>query len=131
MTLQPPTALEQGQGYTQRGWAYLKRCWLEFITDLSVMPRGMVSFEAIERHKSGVPHCHGLLGRRRGQLREGFEWLIGQKMSIQEGLNERVGWSVVRPFEEGGGAAWYVAKYVAKDRAEWTIREVGYCSAEK
>jgi len=116
VTFRPP----DGQaGYTQRGHAY---CWRQGDLLLSWL-RGvspdwsLKSFLVEERHESGVPHLHGLVGRARGCLP--LQW--DKVKEIESRMSERVGWTSLRAYDsercgpEGKtGCVAYVSKYVCK-----------------
>lgn len=124
ITFRPPDGIS---GYSQRGTAY---CWKQADLLLSLLRPlspdwSLGSFLVEERHESGVPHLHGLIGHRRGclPLRQGEPLL-----RVQAQLCKDVGWTVLRSFDEGRcgplgdtGAVAYVGKYVTKGDNRWRL----------
>ena len=81
---------------------------------------------AIERHKSGSPHVHGLLAARGGELGPDLELnkaRLGRRMSMVDWAWEGPGMARVESVRDLG-AAFYVSKYIMKGGPECLILNV-------
>jgi hypothetical protein len=73
--------------------------------------KGVSYFIGIEKHRTGMLHWHGLIGRG----------LNATKEEIFKFMFEKYGRSTVVEYEPGKGAEHYITKYIIKNLCEWDI----------
>jgi len=123
LTFKPP----QEGIYDRRGIAYVRRAVQEFqgqaLAGCRPVPvfgemRWVDGVWAIEKHKNGSPHVHGLLAAR------GFQAGLGRRLDMVDWSWEHSGMARVEAVRDLG-AAFYVSKYIMKGGPECLILNVG------
>ena len=107
LTFREPSEEEQRRGYTQRGWAYAKRAYNQFLASLPmslIVNHHWVRMFEFQRWR-GVPHIHALISGVADLRRdEAWAWWFA-----------RYGINRILPYDPTLGAGFYLCKYVVKE----------------